>query len=223
MTSLPSLTGLRAFEAAARHLSFQKAARELAITPTAVSHRIRRLETEIGTALFLRKPRKVALTDAARLLLPDVQAAFQRLEMAARRLKETTPEGVLTVSTVPSFAVKWLVQRLASFQRDNPGIDVRISTDMALSDFRGDGVDIAIRYGRGNWPGLRVDRLMAEDWHPVCAGGLVAGSPPLRDPADLAQHTLLHIAAYPDDWQRWLTMARFNLFLPAELRAFGGD
>ena len=78
---------------------------------------------------------------------------------------------------------------------------------MALSDFRGDGVDIAIRYGRGNWPGLRVDRLMAEDWHPVCAGGLVAGSPPLRDPADLAKHTLLHIAAYPDDWQRWLTMA----------------
>jgi LysR family glycine cleavage system transcriptional activator len=207
MTSLPSLTGLRAFEAAARLLSFQKAARELSITPTAVSHRIRRLETEIGTALFHRKPRKVTMTDAALLLLPDVQAAFQRLEMAARRLKETSAEGVLTVSTVPSFAVKWLVQRLASFQRDNPGIDVRISTDMALSDFRGDGVDIAIRYGRGNWPGLCVDKLMTEDWHPVCARELVTGTPPLGDPADLANHTLLHIAAYPDDWERWLTMA----------------
>ena len=206
---LPSLSGLRAFEAAARHLSFKAAAVELAVTPTAISHRIRRLERELGCALFHRRTRAIALSPAGETLLPDVRDAFQGLELAAAKLRDMDGRGVLTVSTVASFAVKWLVPRLGDFQAENPAIDVRISTNMALSNFRDDGVDLAIRYGRGTWPGLRADLLFREESFPVAAPSLLSGGEPLNDPADLSRHSLLHVSLYPDDWQRWLTMAGY--------------
>ena len=217
---LPSLAGLRAFDLAGRLLSFQGAAHALSVTPTAISHRIRRLEVELGQPLFRRGTREVSLTDAGKALLPDVEAAFLQLQRGLENLKRGDGHGVLTVSTVASFAVKWLVPRLGSFQALYPDIDVRFQTGMGLADFVSDGVDVALRYGRGSWPGLRADKLMAEDWHPVCAPALLSGSASLASPADLAGHTLLHVSAYADEWQRWLTMAGHGEVEPARNLTF---
>ena len=206
---LPSLSGLRAFEAVARHLSFKLAAAELAVTPTAISHRIRRLEEELVCELFHRQTRSISLSAAGQVLLPDVRDAFQRLEAAAAKLRDVEGPDNLTISSSASFVGKWLVPRLGDFQRLHPDIDIRISTSMAFSNFRDDGVDLGIRYGRGSWPGLRADLLLHEDHIPVAAPALVRGEHPLISPADLTQYTLLHLSAYPDDWQSWLIMAGF--------------
>jgi LysR family transcriptional regulator, glycine cleavage system transcriptional activator len=202
---LPSLNGLRAFEAAARHLSFTRAADELSVTQTAISHQIRRLEEQLGLRLFLRQKRALALTREAETYLPSVRAAFEDLRRATERLRRDGDGHLLTVSTVATLAAKWLVPRLASFQEAHPGIEVRISTSPNLVDFRREAIDLAIRYGRGNWPGLRADWLMAEDIFPVCSPALLKGPVPLREPADLARHTLLHVTGYRDDWRFWLT------------------
>jgi LysR family glycine cleavage system transcriptional activator len=205
---LPSLNGLRAFEAAARHLSFTLAASELNVTQTAISHQIRRLEQELGIRLFVRQNRALALTPEARDYLPGVRAAFNDLRLATDRLLRKDDDHVLTVSTLASLAAKWLLPRLATFQETNPGIDVRITTSTALVDFRNGDVDAAIRYGRGNWPGLRADWLMADELFPVCSPALLAGNRPLRSPEDLRDHVLLHTSnANSDDWRLWLTAA----------------
>jgi LysR family glycine cleavage system transcriptional activator len=206
---LPSLNGLRAFEAAARHLSFTLAAAELNVTQTAISHQIRRLELELGIKLFVRQNRALALTAEAKDYLPGVRAAFNDLRLATDRLQRRDSDHVLTVSTLTSLAVKWLLPRLPNFQEAHPGIDVRITTSMGLVDFRSGDVDAAIRYGRGQWPGLRADWLMADELFPVCSPALLNGKKPLRRPEDLADHVLLHSssAGNGDDWQRWLTAA----------------
>ena len=204
---LPSLNGLQVFEAAARHLSFTRAAAELNVTQTAVSHQIRRLEEQLGLRLFLRQNRALALTRAAEDYLPAVRSAFEDLRRATERLRRRADDDVLTVSTTVSLAAKWLVPRLAAFQQAHPGIEVRISTGTRLVDFRTEAIDVAIRFGRGHWPGLRADWLMAEDIFPVCSPGLLAGDQPLRQPADLAHHTLLHVDTRRDEWQLWLTAA----------------
>lgn len=208
MTRLPSLNGLRAFEAAARHLSFTNAAAELNVTQTAISHQIRRLEEELGVRLFVRQNRALALTPEAAQYLPGVRAAFNDLRFATDRLLHKDNENVLTVSTLASLAAKWLLPRLPAFQEAHPGIDVRITTSTTLVDFKSGGVDAAIRYGRGHWPGLRADWLMADELFPVCSPALITGSRPLRCPEDLAHQTLLHTSAgYNDDWRLWLTAA----------------
>jgi LysR family glycine cleavage system transcriptional activator len=207
MPLLPSLNGLQVFEAAARHLSFTRAAAELNVTQTAVSHQIRRLEEQLGLRLFIRRNRALALTREAQDYLPSVRAAFEDLRRATDRLLRPTRDNVLTVSTTMSLAAKWLVPRLADFQEAHPGIEVRITTSMRLVDFRREEIDVAIRYGRGRWPGLRADWLMAEDIFPVCSPALLAASKPLRSPADLSEHTLLHVDAIRDEWPLWLTAA----------------
>jgi LysR family glycine cleavage system transcriptional activator len=205
---LPSLNGLRAFEAAARHLSFTAAAAELNVTQTAISHQIRRLEQELGVALFVRRNRTLALTPEAFDYLPGVRAAFNDLRLATDRLRRRDQNHVLTVSTLASLAAKWLMPRLSAFQDVHPGIDVRITTSRELVDFKSGDVDAAIRYGRGQWPGLRADWLMADQLFPVCSPALLMGDKPLRCPADLAAHTLLTTSAgYEDDWRLWLTAA----------------
>jgi LysR family glycine cleavage system transcriptional activator len=205
---LPSLNGLRAFEAAARHLSFTQAASELNVTQTAISHQIRRLEEELGIRLFIRKNRALALTPKARDYLPGVRAAFNDLRLATERLLRRDDDHVLTVSTLASLAAKWLLPRLSQFQEAHPRIDVRITTSTGLVDFRGGGVDAAIRYGRGHWAGLRADWLMADELFPVCSPKLLEGDKPLRRPEDLAHQTLLHSSGgYDDDWRLWLTAA----------------
>ena len=166
---LPSLNGLRAFEAAARHLSFTRAAAELNVTQTAISHLIRRLEEQLGIPLFVRRNRALALTREAQAYLPAVSSAFEDLRRATARLRRPERDGLLTVSTTASLAAKWLVTRVAAFQDANPGIEVRITTSAHLVDFEREEVDMAVRYGRGNWPGLRTDWLMAEDMFPVCS------------------------------------------------------
>jgi LysR family transcriptional regulator, glycine cleavage system transcriptional activator len=204
---LPSLNGLRAFEAAARHLSFTQAASELNVTQTAISHQIRRLEEELGIRLFVRKNRALALTQKARDYLPGVRAAFNDLRLATDQLLRKDDDHVLTVSTLASLAAKWLLPRLTAFQEAHPGIDVRITTSTALVDFKGGDVDAAIRYGRGSWQGLRAAWLMADDFFPVCSPALLAGKRPLKSPEDLRDHVLLHTSTNSDDWRQWLTAA----------------
>ncbi|MCW1996012.1 UNVERIFIED_ORG: LysR family glycine cleavage system transcriptional activator [Bradyrhizobium japonicum] len=211
---MPSLNGLRAFEAAARHLSFTLAASELNVTQTAISHQIRRLEEELGIRLFIRQNRALALTPEARDYLPGVRAAFNDLRLATDRLLRRDDDKVLTLSTLASLAAKWLLPRLTDFQEQHPGIDVRITTSTSLVDFQRDDVDAAIRYGRGQWPGLRADWLMADELFPVCSPSLLRGDKPLQRPEDLRNHPLLHTSnANSDDWRLWLTAAG----LPADI------
>jgi LysR family transcriptional regulator, glycine cleavage system transcriptional activator len=205
---LPSLNGLRAFEAAARYLSFTQAASELNVTQTAISHQIKRLEQELGVRLFIRQNRALTLTAEASEYLPGVRAAFNDLRLATDRLLRREDDHVLTVSTLASLAAKWLLPRLSAFQEAHPGIDVRITTSATLVDFQRDNVDAAIRYGRGQWPGLRADWLMADEVFPVCSPALLKGDRPLRCPEDLREHVLLHTSnANSDDWRLWLTAA----------------
>jgi LysR family transcriptional regulator, glycine cleavage system transcriptional activator len=205
--TLPPLNGLRAFEAAARHMSFTDAADELSVTQAAISHQVRGLEQRLGLKLFVRRNRSLLLSEAGQAYLPSVRAAFDQLNEATEKLLQKDRGGHLTVTTTASFAMKWLVSRLGGFQRANPEIDVRVSTGTGLVDFSREDVDIGIRYGRGQWPSLTAERLLSEDIMPVCAPSLVKGPNGLKKPADLKRFTLLHIGNFPDDWQIWLTAA----------------
>jgi LysR family glycine cleavage system transcriptional activator len=202
---LPSLNGLRAFEAVCRYMSFTKAAEELNVTQTAVSHQIRRLEAELGVGLFLRLNGGLALSEDGQAYLPGVRAAFQALRYSTEQLLESRDKSVLTISTLVSFASKWLLPRLPSFQQAFPAIDVRISASTERVDFRKDAIDAAIRYGRGDWKGLRADFLMSDEVFPVCSPALAKT---LCAPADLANHTLLQVSGVTaSDWGAWLRAA----------------
>ncbi len=203
---LPPLNALRAFEAAARHLSFTQAAGELNVTQAAISHQVKALEERLGVVLFRRLNRALLLTDAGQAYLPAVRAAFDQIAEATERLYAQEARGTLTVSVLPSFAAKWLVPRLGRFRDACPEIDVRVSPSLHLVDFSREDVDVALRYGRGDWPGMRIDRLMTEDIFPVCSPRLLDGPNPLRAPADLARHTLLHDEDH-GSWRMWLAAA----------------
>ena len=203
---LPPLNALRAFEAAARHLSFTRAAQELNVTQAAVSHQVKALEARLGLALFRRRNRALVLTEAGQAYLPPVRDAFDAIAQATRRLEARRSGGVLTVSTMDSFAAAWLVPRLGRFRAAHPDVDVRITITDRLVDFARDDVDLGIRYGRGHYPGLNVVRLLTEDIFPVCSPALLRGENPLRSPADLHYHTLLH-DDMREDWRMWLMAA----------------
>ncbi|QXH98165.1 transcriptional regulator GcvA [Pseudomonas monsensis] len=205
---LPSLNGLRAFECAARYMSFTKAAAELHVTQTAISHQIRRLEDELGVTLFLRLKEGLALTEEGQAYLPGIRAAFHELRQATQALLASRQNTVLTINTLVSVASKWLLPRLPSFQQANPDIDVRISASTDLVDFRQGGIDAAIRYGRGDWKGLRADFLMSDEIFPVCSPALLSTTKGLNTPADLLDHTLLQVSGMTaGDWNRWLCAA----------------
>ena len=205
---LPPLNALRAFEAAARHLNFSRAADELSVTPGAVSQQIQNLEDYIGASLFRRTPRGLLLTDAAQTALPALREAFDRLAEAASLLTGSVDGRRLTLTAPPSFAAKWLVPRLGRFETAHPQVDVWLSADMELVDFANGEVDLAVRYGGGPYPGLEVMRLMRETVIPVMSPELNLAQP-LSAPCDLAHHVLLHDGS-PDadescpDWQMWL-------------------
>lgn len=201
---LPPLNALRAFEAAARLLSFTKAAEELSITPSAISHQIRGLEAHLGVRLFRRASRSLMLTDEGQSYLPVLRDAFDAIHAATSRLATRRAAGPLTVSLLSSFAVRWLIPRLRRFQSSRPEIEVRLSTTARPVDFRREDIDCAIRHGRGQWPGLAADLLLAEDLFPVCGPKLLEGRHPLKAPHDLALHSLFHIAMRRDDWRVWL-------------------
>lgn len=205
---LPSLNGLRAFECAARHMSFTRAAEELNVTQTAISHQIRRLEDELGVRLFMRLKDGLALTEEGNAYLPGIRAAFLELRYSTEKLLESSNNSVLTISTLVSVASKWLLPRLPSFREAHPQIDVRISASTEWVDFRKGGIDAAIRYGDGNWPGLRADWLMSDEIFPVCSPRLLNGDKPLKTPADLVHHPLLQVSGVTaNDWNDWLHAA----------------
>ncbi len=205
MADLPPLDALRVFEAAARRLSFAAAAEELHLTASAVSHRIKALEEQLGLVLFERLTRKVALTPAGRAYAAAVADAIAILREATRRLA-VEANRPLTVSVTPLFGARWLLPRLARFEATHPAIAVRLISTSRLADFVSDGVDCAVRFGRGTWPGLAAHRLMSLDWVPVAAPALVRNGR-LKAPDDLARQTLLHYDAAPDAWRMWLLAA----------------
>ncbi|MBM3491443.1 MAG: transcriptional regulator GcvA [Alphaproteobacteria bacterium] len=204
---LPPLDALRVFEAAARLGSFTKAADELAVTQAAVSHRMRQLEDWLGLALFRRVNRQVALTEAGQVYQRRVARALDELWAATDEVLLRQARGLLTVSVLPSFAAKWLVPRLGDFRRAHPEIDVRIDAKPELVDFQRHEVDLAIRFGAGTWPGVLAIRFLTEDRFPVCSPKLLTGERPLGQPADLAQHVLLHDDDWHEDWRSWLKAA----------------
>jgi len=206
MRRLPPLNALRAFEAAARHLSFTKAAGELNVTQAAVSHQIRALEDWLGMPLFKRQNRALLLTDAGQAYLPAMREAFDLMHHATAKLHERDRSGALNVSTFTSFAAKWLMPRLGRFTSVHPDIEIRLGINDSLLDFATDEVDVGVRYGRGNWKGVHIDLLMTEEVFVVCSPKLLEGERALRDPSDLRHHTLLH-DDLPEDWGTWLDAA----------------
>ena len=211
MTRPVNLQALRGFEAAARHLSFTKAAAELNVTPAAVSHAIRELELDFKVRLFERSSRVVRLTPAGETLSRAVAEGLGTIGRAVQRLRAVDARPKLMVTTSPSLAAKWLVPRLDGFLEQHPEVDVRIDVSQRLADFAEDGVDIAIRFGTGDYPGLVVERLFEESVFPVCSPNLLKGKHPLKEPRDLKHHTLIHI-----DWDaQWATWPNWAMWLRA--------
>jgi len=231
------LSGFRTFESAARHLSFARAAEELRVTPAAVSHQVRTLEEYLGVKLFLREGKGLALTGAGEALLPDLRVAFDRLESALDRVRPEPERQTLTVTMPPSFATKWYVPRLDSFRAAYPDIELRFDVNERVVDFEAAGVDVAVRYGMGEYDGLVAEKLCDETVYPVCSPRTAAR---LSQPADLAQAELIHIdgnarfdASFPN-WRSWLVAAgvsgidadrgmRFSLSTPAIDAAIDGQ
>lgn len=203
---LPPLNALKAFEAAARHESFTRAAEELCVTQGAVSQQVKALEAELGLKLFVREPRRLVITGAGRDYLAVVRDALDRIAAGTERLLQRQSAGTLTVSTSPNFAAKWLVHRLGRFAELHPGIDLRVGAALHHVDFAREDVDVAIRHSDGDLPGLEVTRLCREELFPVCSPELATGPAALRRPADLARHTLLHLDSR-QDWLKWLDAA----------------
>ncbi len=213
MKNLPPLNSLRVFEAVARNLSFSKAAEELNVTPGAVSQQIKALEDFLGSPIIRRQKKGLLLTDEAQASLPPLREAFEKLVEVGDILSQRNESGRLRISVAPSLAAKWLVPRLDHFAEKHPEFEVWLSADMGIVDFTADDVDLAIRYGSGAYSGLHTDYLMSETIVPVCSPRLMMGDHPLRTPADLVNHTLLHDGS-PDkdekcpDWSMWLKAAK---------------
>ena len=203
---LPQLNALKAFEATARHESFTRAADELFVTPGAVSHQVKALESELGIKLFIREPQRLVITEAGRDYLAVIRDALDRIALGTERLLQRQSSGTLTVSTSPNFAAKWLVHRLGRFAELHPAIDLRVSAALHHVDFAREDVDVAVRHGDGVAPGLDVTRLCTEELFPVCSPDLLQRDPPLRQPSDLSAHTLLHLDNR-QDWSKWLDVA----------------
>lgn len=203
MRRLPPLNAVRAFEAAARLGSFTRAAQELCVTQTAISHQVRRLEGWLNQPLFIRHGHQLTLTAAGQGYLRDVGAILDQLARATSHMSSDSLEGVLKVSVLPSFASRWLVPRLPDFHRRHPGIDLQLSVSLPLEHVGEGGFDAGIRSGLGGWAGLRAELLSTEWLSPVCAPSLLQG---LRAPDDLRHHRLLQETPR-DLWARWLAMA----------------
>lgn len=225
MTRLPPLTFLRTFEAAARHLSFRKAAEEIHVTPAAVSQQIKALEDYLGFPLFHRLTRALALTERGAAMQPKIREAFDCLAQAFEAARQAQT-SLLTVTAPPSFASRWLVPRLPRFAGAHPQVEVRLSSSAATIGRRGDslvreegaadltgrGAEVAILYGTGPYPGCRVDKILAADYVPVCVPRLLEAEPPLRTPEDLRHHPLIHDETLGDgerrpSWEAWLRIA----------------
>jgi len=202
---LPPTAALRAFACAAHTLSFKRAAAQLHLSASALSRQIQGLELHLGVRLFRRLNPGLELTEEGRRYLAAVDPLLERLEAAqAQFAPKLRP---LRVSALESFSESWLVPNLADFERAHPEIRLEIEATLRYADFARDPVDVAIRFGRGPWEGLHAEPLAELDFFPVCSPALAAGDPPLREPADLARHTLIHVAQTPAAWPAWLRAA----------------
>jgi LysR family transcriptional regulator, glycine cleavage system transcriptional activator len=211
------LNALRAFEAAARHLSYVAAADELNVTPAAVGQLVRGLEETLGVELFHRSqagPSRLLLTEAARAALPDLQAGFDQLSTAVERLKAGASRVAVNVTVPPAFADKWLLPRVERFGARFPEYDLRIDTSGRLVDFTVERIDVGIRYGGGRWPGLAATFLLRDAFFPVCSPALLTGEHPIASVGDLKHHALIHDmsmsfeSTFPT-WRAWLRHAGF--------------
>jgi len=205
---LPSLSALRAFEAAARHESAKQAAEELSVTATAISHQIRALEESLGVALFLRKPRQLELTAQGRELQQVLESAFDSISAAAVRLSAVPCRQAITLSTTPAVAVRWLLSWVCMLRDAQPNIDLRIHASHEPVALDGVTADIAIRYGDGRWPGLVAEKLFDNTFIPACSPHLG-----LHDASELAGHSLIHfrnqaVVSSPIDWAVWQKKAK---------------
>ncbi len=204
---LPPLNWLRAFEAAARHLSFTEAGEELGVTQAAVSQQVRQLEDWLGAQLFKRLPRALALTDAGIAYLPIVQDGIERIDLGTTEIFGR-PEGrPVTLRATATLAALWLAPMLARFRAEHPEVAVRVTTLYAPVDFGQDGVDIEIRYGAGAWPGVKAHRLFDEAFFPVASPVYLAGAPSLKSPTDLPGHRLVHAIGEREGWGTYLGLA----------------
>ncbi|WP_274425943.1 LysR substrate-binding domain-containing protein [Chelativorans sp. YIM 93263] len=204
MSELPPLSAVRVFEAAARHLSFTKAAAELGMTQAAVSYQVKVLEDRLGAPLFLRRPRQVILTEVGQRLAPPVTEAFETIREAFATAR-TGAQGVLSITTVATFATDWLAQRLGSFQVEHPSLAVRLDLSPRLVDFAREEMDVAIRGGNGQWPGVQAHMLMRINFTPMLSPELAASIGGVKEPADLLK---LPIIGKDDPWWgQWLTEA----------------
>jgi len=218
----PPLNAMRAFEAAARHLSFKLAARELHVTPGAVSHQVKLLEEHVGVPLFRRLTRALELTSDAQAMLPKVREGLDALYVAVQRVRAREKMRPLTVVSPPNFAARWLVPRLSRFADAHPDIELHIASRQAMVDSGGTGAMLEadtdapadapvamVRFGSGHYPGSRVDEVLSAVYVPVCSPRLLKGDRPLRRPEDLRHHTLLHDDTVVDEgarpsWGDWL-------------------
>lgn len=199
--TLPPLAAIRVFEAAARHLSFTRAAEELGMTQAAVSYQIKVLEERVGAPLFLRRPREVVLTDAGQRLAPEVTRAFETMREAFAAFSDRA-EGTLTINTMHTFAAQWLAPRLGVFQLAHPNMAVRLETTQRMVDFAREEVDVVIRAGKGQWPGLQAFRLLDVRFTPMLSPKLAESVGGIHEPADILKLPLLD----PKDvwWVSWL-------------------
>ncbi|WED21201.1 transcriptional regulator GcvA [Vibrio sp. JC009] len=200
---LPPLNSLRVFEAAARQLSFTRAAEELFVTQAAVSHQIKALEEYLGIKLFRRRNRSLLLTEEGQSYFLDIKDIFTSIADATDKVLERSEKGALTISLPPSFAIQWLVPRLADFNQKEPDIDVRIKAVDLDEGSLTDDVDVAIYYGRGSWPGLKADKLYQEYLVPLCSPRFMLGDNPLESLEDLGRFTLLHDTSRKD-WKQFV-------------------
>lgn len=201
------LNALRAFEAAARHLSFVAAAEELNVTPPAISQHIRALEEYLGVRLFVRAKVGLSLTAEARRAYPDIRDGLDRLAAGLASLRGSGVDRIVTMTVPPSFAAKWLLPRIERFREKYPDLDIRLDTTDRLADFAAEGIDIGVRYGRGGYPGLVSERLLSEDVYPVCSPRLLPPEGGIDLPR-LAKMTLIHDTAIDFDpafptWKAW--------------------
>jgi LysR family glycine cleavage system transcriptional activator len=212
---LPPLNALRSFEAAARYESFTRAAEELHVTQGAVSQQVKALETQLGTRLFNRERQRLSITPAGRDYLVVIREALDHISAGTERLMQRQSANILTVSTSLDFAAKWLVNRMARFATAHPGIDLRVSATMQHVDFVSEDVDVAVRHGDGNWPGLEVTRLCTERIFVICSPKLLTGRNRLRRPEDVLKWPLLRLEDQSKAWERWFALA--GVVAPAQL------
>lgn len=207
MRRLPPLAALRAFEAAARHSSFKRAAEELHVTPTAISHQIRQLEQTIGAQLFERRTRQVVLTPEGHVLLPVLTDGFDSFARTTAGLTRKSGRTTVTLSATPAFAAKWLVPRIAGFRKTRPDIDLTLLATLDVVDVKSGVADLALRYGRGSYPDLIAESLTVDRFAPVASPRLR-----LKKPSDLRSATLIHSDWRRSDpknptWRHWLKIA----------------